>query len=109
MHFYVRCSRSVKAARSDAAGGRSAWFLIVVAEVDRVKTSQERRSTGTPWVWHSRTFRLGNSHASTGVARLAHRFARDLQLDAMTVMNEAIQDRIGKGGLSEVRVPGIDG
>ena len=53
-------------------------------------------------------FRLGRSCVHRR-ARLAHRFAGDLQLDAMTLVNEAIQDGIGQGGLAEIGMPGIDG
>ena len=36
-------------------------------------------------------------------ARLAHRFAGDFQLDAMTLVHEAIQDGIGQSGLAGMR------
>ena len=41
-------------------------------------------------------------------AQLAHRFARDLQLDTVTVVNDAIQDRVRQSGLAQIRMPGVD-
>ena len=39
----------------------------------------------------------------------AHRFARYLQLDAMTLMNETIEDRVCQSRLAEIGMPGVHG
>src|SRR5439155_26844719 len=40
---------------------------------------------------------------------LAHGLSRQFEFDAMAVMHEAIQDRIGERRLTEVGVPFVDG
>ena len=39
----------------------------------------------------------------------AHRFTRYLEHDAMTLMNETVQDRVCQGRIAEIGMPGIDG
>ena len=53
------------------------------------------------------TDRGGNHCLVTGSA-FAHRFTRYLEHDAMTLMNETVQDRVGQCWIAEIGVPGID-
>jgi hypothetical protein len=39
---------------------------------------------------------------------IAHRLARDFQLDAVTLMNKPIEDGVGESRFAEVRMPGVD-
>jgi hypothetical protein len=42
------------------------------------------------------------------LTRLAHGFSGNLQLDAMAVVYEAVEDGIGQRRLTQIRMPGVD-
>src|SRR5688572_27617710 len=44
-----------------------------------------------------------------GRARFPHRLAGHFQLDAMALVHQAIQDRVGQRGFAEIGMPRVDG
>src|SRR6185503_19860060 len=53
--------------------------------------------------------RPGRSSGIHGRANLAHRLTGDLQLDAMTLVYEAVENGVSERGLPEIGVPGVHG
>jgi hypothetical protein len=83
--------------QAEGRGGLGDGLLLLVS----LSLSGEDRNAVSPAVRPGR---------SAGIRRrpvLAHRLTRQLQVDAMALVNEAIEDRIGERGLSEVGLPGV--